>query len=237
MSGQPEDESTPPSEATPEVDNSQQPDTTDWKKRYDDSSKEARKIAEEKARKEAMLLNIAVDRVVSDPSYLESLASTDQELAETVAKSLQVDGEDFTSLDEALAYVKTLTKESPKIEKPIDTDKLYEEFKKRQEKEQTTEYIEDLFSKIPTDKRDEIRNDFNDLIEGKSNITKERAKKYFDMVNTYKTPKKQETVDKKMAEMASGSVKNSASKEYEEVPASVIALAKQLGKEHLYLKK
>ena len=184
-----------------------------------------------------MLLNIAVDRVVSDPNYLESLASTDKDLAESDAKKLQVDGKDFETLEEALSFVKSIKKDSPKIEKPVDTDKLYEEFKKRQEREQTTEYIEDLFSKIPADKRDEIRNDFNDLIEGKSNINKERAKKYFDMVNTYKAPKKQETVDKKMAEMASGSVKNSASKEYDDVPASVIALAKQLGKEHLYLKK
>lgn len=238
--GQPEDGTTPPStEVTPpKEDNSQQPDTTDWKKRYDDSSKEAKKLLEEKNRKESMLLNIAVDRVVNEPWYLESLAQTDRDFAKSVANALQVDWEDFASLEDALEYVNSLwgTKQS-KIEKPIDTDKLYAEFKVRQEQEQTVAYIDDLFNQIPADKRDEIRENYNDLVEGKSNITKDRAKKYFDMVNTYKWPKKQEAIDKKMAEMASGSMKASTSKQYEEVSPSVLALAKQLWKEHLYLKK
>jgi hypothetical protein len=88
MTGQPEDEIKPSSDATPTVDNSQKPDNTDWKKRYDDSSQEARKLYEEKTRKESLLLNIAVDKVVSDPDYLESLATTDKELAESVAKAM-----------------------------------------------------------------------------------------------------------------------------------------------------
>lgn len=90
MTGQPEDGVLPPSNETPALstDNSQ-PDNTDWKKRYDDSSKEARKLADEKKRKEEMLINIAVDKVVSDPSYLETLAYTDKELADRVASNLE----------------------------------------------------------------------------------------------------------------------------------------------------
>lgn len=242
MPGQPGEEETPPETPTTQVvDNSQTPDNTDWKKRYDDSSKEAKKLVEEKNAKEGMLLNIAVEHVVSNPDYLENLAKEDPDLAEKVVKKLKTDdGEEFDSIEDALKFVKGLKKPwSPekKVEKTIDTDKLYEEFKKRQEQEQTVSYVEDLFKTIPEDKREEIRNNYNDLIEGKSNLSKEKVKKYFDLVNTYK-PKKSDTVDKKMAEMASSGIKNSASsKEYEDVSPWVLALAKQLGKEHLYVKK
>lgn len=57
------------------------------------------------------------------------------------------------------------------------------------------------------------------------------------MVNTYKNkPSKQETIDKKIAGMATGSTKASTSQDFEEVPSSRIELAKRLGLTHLYSK-
>ena len=98
---------------TPQVEpvegNSQGSQEQDWKKRYSDSSREAqrlidenKKLADVRAKDDALIVETYHQLVSSDASYLQKLNDTRPDLAEKLVK----ESFGFNSVEEALTSVK-----------------------------------------------------------------------------------------------------------------------------------
>lgn len=209
-------------QGTPGTDNSQ---TVAKEERYKQII--AGKEKQAKEAEHARLLEKTARHVLAKP---EMLAEINPEIGREVAKMLYAEG--LATTDDYDSLVSTV---KPKeTTKEVDVDKIVEEKLRKREEErlarETESLVESWLAKIPEGKRDAMKEDYEDLSDGRT-LKPEKAKKLIEKIEaSYKKEElEEERRDGALARTASASIGRGTAPESKKASKPLLSSLRAMG--------
>ncbi len=213
-------------DGTPPVENSQNV-TPETKERYKQILEGKEKQIDELNR--ARLVEKTARTVLNNQ---ELLLDIDPELGKEVIKTLHLEGNATTdNYDEILENIKSL-KKKPDNKSEVDVERLVDERLKKKEEEkayaETDQIIKDWLKEAPEDKRDEMRVEFEELVDWRK-LKPDKAKKIMEKIEAVykKNELEEERKDGSFARMAASTLPKT--QDPVKPPKWTLELARKLG--------